>query len=353
MQLTAKCGPRTGSLSLHEASTIGDLHAAVRVAFELPADTQLRILGKGKALAADEHLSLQAAGLSTGVKLMVMQTRAAERAAVEEAQPERMRGFEDDDRRLRTGGVSTGVPSSAAHRSRTSSSSYRFGDISTLPVPPGAKPGREAAESLLHKLSTDPSILAIMASHRWSVGRLSEMPPEGQVGVSASCLMGLNKNAGQEILLRLRTDDWQGLRAYNSLIDVLLHELTHNVFGDHDNDFKELNSVLKREYREHAAASAGRALAGDAGAVARPRLEEPDHSASSEGHVLGGPTLTSDVMSADDRMSAREAAARAAAARARSSGDGPMPAMDPRCACGLCIATPCEECQAEECQTEA
>ena len=39
------------------------------------------------------------------------------------------------------------------------------------------------------------------------MGTLSEMPPEGKVGISPVCLLGVNINAGQEISLRLRTDD--------------------------------------------------------------------------------------------------------------------------------------------------
>ena len=66
-----------------------------------------------------------------------------------------------------------------------------------------------------------------MASHEFSVGLLAEMPPEGMVGVSQSCLMGFNRNRGMEIHLRLRTDDWAGLRPYASIVDVLCHELAH------------------------------------------------------------------------------------------------------------------------------
>jgi hypothetical protein len=38
----------------------------------------------------------------------------------------------------------------------------------------------------------------------------SEMPPEGRVGVSPVCVLGVNINAGQEVSLRLRTDDLRG-----------------------------------------------------------------------------------------------------------------------------------------------
>lgn len=43
---------------------------------------------------------------------------------------------------------------------------------------------------------------------------------QGYVGVSSSCLMGLNRNRGQSIHLRLRTDDWHGLRPYEAVVQV-------------------------------------------------------------------------------------------------------------------------------------
>lgn len=113
------------------------------------------------------------------------------------------------------------------------------------------------------------------------------MPPEGKVGISPVCLQGVNINAGHEISLRLRTDDlkvlpwdyqqtcpgcWscalrfvagrhcfrcaplqvfrmmlQGFRRYRKIREMLVHKLTHMVWGDHDNNFKELNSQLLRE----------------------------------------------------------------------------------------------------------
>lgn len=60
-----------------------------------------------------------------------------------------------------------------------------------------------------------------MTKHRWSVGLLSEMPPEGKVGVSPVCILGVNINVGQEISLRLRTDDLQGFRRHAPLLPLL------------------------------------------------------------------------------------------------------------------------------------
>ncbi len=46
------------------------------------------------------------------------------------------------------------------------------------------------------------------------------MPPEGKVGISPVCVLGVNINAGQEISLRLRTDDLKVLSAASRLLSV-------------------------------------------------------------------------------------------------------------------------------------
>eukprot|EP00955_Chlamydomonas_euryale_P009888 106152-Chlamydomonas_euryale.AAC.1 len=68
-----------------------------------------------------------------------------------------------------------------------------------------------------------------MAARRWRVTLLSEMPPAGLVGVSPVCVLGYNMNRGQEIALRLRTDDLRGFRKYEAVRDTLVHELAHMV----------------------------------------------------------------------------------------------------------------------------
>ena len=82
------------------------------------------------------------------------------------------------------------------------------------------------------------------------MGLLSEMPPEGKVGVSAMCILGYNVNAGQEISLRLRTDDLKGFRRYDRIRETLCHELAHMV---HRRTRRQLQGILPAEWR-----SAGR-----------------------------------------------------------------------------------------------
>ena len=139
------------------------------------------------------------------------------------------------------------------------------------------------AQDLLERLALDPGIVAIMKKHKWTVGCLKEMFPRGKVGVSESCLMGLNVNAGQEIHLRIRTDDLQGFRKYLSIREVLCHELTHMVWGDHDNNFKKLNSQLLKEVVElDWTKKGGRRLGG------RLQIAPPPPSSGRSGGRRGG-----------------------------------------------------------------
>ena len=120
---------------------------------------------------------------------------------------------------------------------------YGFNHIETLPM----LPDQEKAKQILHSLSTDPGILACMTKHKWNVGCLSELYPEGKVGESEVCVMGLNQNKGQKILLRLRTDDLKGFRKILSIRKVLFHELAHNIHSDHDNEFYKLMRQIESE----------------------------------------------------------------------------------------------------------
>ncbi|KAI2498712.1 WLM domain [Fragilaria crotonensis] len=123
---------------------------------------------------------------------------------------------------------------------------YGFGAIETLPNLPDASKARD----ILTTLANDPGVLAVMAKHQWNVGCLAELYPEGKVGQSAVCVMGLNQNKGQKILLRIRTDDLRGFRKILSIRKVLFHELAHNVHSDHNQEFFQLMRQVERECNE-------------------------------------------------------------------------------------------------------
>lgn len=132
------------------------------------------------------------------------------------------------------------------NKGRTTSPKYGFGRIETLPM----LPDQATAKHLLKTLANDPGVLACMAKHKWNVGCLAELYPEGKVGQSDVCVMGLNQNKGQKILLRIRTDDLKGFRKMLSIRKVLFHELAHNVHSEHDDDFFQLMRQIERECNE-------------------------------------------------------------------------------------------------------
>ena len=72
--------------------------------------------------------------------------------------------------------------------------------------------------------------------HKFSVGTLTELAPHEQPH-----LLGLNVNHGEAIKLRLRTDAYDGFRLYSDVRKVLCHELSHNVWGEHDNNVSSLS----------------------------------------------------------------------------------------------------------------
>jgi WLM domain len=125
-------------------------------------------------------------------------------------------------------------------------STHGFASIETLP----GLPSSDEARRILETLANDPGILACMANHKWHVGTLAELYPKGNVGESAVCVMGLNQNRGAKILLRLRTDDLAGFRKPLSIRKVLYHELAHNVYSDHDDNFFRLMRQIEHECHE-------------------------------------------------------------------------------------------------------
>ncbi|KAI7906382.1 WLM domain-containing protein [Cokeromyces recurvatus] len=102
-------------------------------------------------------------------------------------------------------------------------------------------PNPEKARKLLEKLRDDRGVKAIMVERKWSVGELIELTP------FETSILGYNRNKGQLIAIRLRTDDLSGFRHYDSIRKVLLHELTHNVWIEHDDNFHALNRQLNKD----------------------------------------------------------------------------------------------------------
>jgi len=144
-------------------------------------------------------------------------------------------------------------------------------------------PNQTKAQQLLERIATDHGITSVMEKHGWKVGLLREMSIEERPNH-----LGYNMNKGVEIALRLRFDD--GFRSYQSLIDVMLHELTHMEISPHDNTFY----ALYRQLHKEVALSSGKALGGHDINPNSPEEAEYEiddvmtETAKSSGQKLGG-----------------------------------------------------------------
>ncbi|PPQ64349.1 hypothetical protein CVT24_008418 [Panaeolus cyanescens] len=238
------------SFSLLPETTLHDLYAKLEELTEVPPSLQ-KLLYKGKRNGLDDNLSIAQAGLKSGMKIQLLGSTMKElngMKAVENEQQRRDKIMKERALKPQVKLRSTGTgPIASLNSSSSASLQYRFHDIRPLQHLP--KP--EEARDLLKKLSEDPAIQHVMQKHKFSVGLLTELAPHEHPE-----LLGLNENAGQAIKLRIRTDKYDGFRLYREIRRVLCHELTHNVWGDHDENFKELNSKLNREVAEFESSTA-------------------------------------------------------------------------------------------------
>ncbi|KAK4098252.1 WLM-domain-containing protein [Parathielavia hyrcaniae] len=197
---------------------------------------------------------------------------------------------------------------------------YTFHTLRPLPHLPN--PAHSLA--LLERLKSDPGIRVAMKRRRFSVGLLTEMDPAAHTSAThegVTRILGLNRNRGEVIELRLRTDAYDGWRDYRVVRKTLCHELAHNVHGDHDSKFWALCREIEKEVERADWKSGGQAVGAEEYAPGRGleggELEEGmvmDHGGWTGGtYVLGGGGGGGG--GDGEGLSAREIRARAAEAR--------------------------------------
>ncbi|KAK3897967.1 WLM domain-containing protein, partial [Staphylotrichum tortipilum] len=139
---------------------------------------------------------------------------------------------------------------------------YTFYTLRPLPH----LPNPSTALALLQRLKSDPGIRAAMQAHHFTVGLLTEMDPSQHTAAShtgVTRILGLNRNRGQVIELRLRTDAYDGWRDYRTIRKTLCHELAHNVHSEHDGKFWELCKRIEREVERADWTRGGRTVGGE------------------------------------------------------------------------------------------
>lgn len=104
------------------------------------------------------------------------------------------------------------------------------------------KVNKEDALNLLKDIAH--SVSYLMKEYQFKVGSLVEFYPRDKR------LLGMNVNKGVKIMLRLRSpeNEFQFLPR-ESIMGTMLHELTHNLFGAHDNKFySKLDELRGRQW---------------------------------------------------------------------------------------------------------
>lgn len=314
-------------ISLREKVTVQDVKQAVAESAEASVQLQaadIKLMFKGKVLLEDDaQLSplLQKQGLkkktyrlvATGVSLQEAADFNETFVQAKKHAPRVANDLTENGRTELKTRQRLSRQMMQKSKGNTDKSKYGFGRIETLP----GLPNEQQARAILTQLANDPGILACCIKREWSVGSLAELYPAGKVGESAVCVMGLNKNAGQQILLRIRTDDLLGFRKIASIRKVLYHELAHNVHSTHDTKFFQLNRQVEKECTELDWTN-GAGLS----SVAEAELVD-EHLYTAGTYRLGG-------TSAPAQESTRELAARAALLRLTAEEEE----MQANCGCG-------------------
>ncbi|KAF1917958.1 WLM domain-containing protein [Ampelomyces quisqualis] len=196
---------------------------------------------------------------------------------------------------------------------------YTFHTLRPLPY----LPNPDRSLRFLERLRDDAGIKAAMRTHKFSVPLLTEMDPAMHT-TQESRTLGLNRNQGEVIELRLRTDAYDGYRDYKTIRNTLCHELAHNVWGPHDRNFWNLCKQIEREVRRDDWKSGGTSV-GDQEFYEPGEEEVHDHGGWTGGDfVLGGSSSESVVGNASGKvpagsLSRREIIARAAEERMKKT----------------------------------
>ncbi|CAE7188346.1 wss2 [Symbiodinium necroappetens] len=288
----------------------------VQEALDFPREN-CKLIFRGKVLRPDnDSQTVAEAGLAAGCKVMLVASSAKDVSFVQSSRADPLvKGFAEEERDEQSRRKRARAALSAWGTKQDSE--FNFGSIKAEFK--YSEPPPYEAERLLQKLSTDPGIIEIMKTRKFKVGVLTEMSPvEAQDrmakrGTPNMDLLGYNQNYGGMIVLRLRTDTLKGFRPYHDLINTLIHELTHNVWGPHDNNFWKLFGELKAQYmRFHRFWSHG-GRAADSNAAGQFQGFEGDENAGKEGSF--GRVLGSSLEAAQTDSDRRSRALAAAEAR--------------------------------------
>lgn len=163
------------SLTLENLTNLIFQHAHIPPSFQ-------KIIFRGHNLLQNEmSKKLFELGINEGDKLLVLGTSSEEIEALQKSKEDPLLlSFEQEEAREKK---------RRKYQEKIEESPYisNYEVLEEFKYPPPSE-----ALKLLKKLGSDPGIIAIMKKHNWVIRTLKEMKPEGKVGISPVCVLGLN-----------------------------------------------------------------------------------------------------------------------------------------------------------------
>ncbi|KAG5929183.1 hypothetical protein E4U42_006911 [Claviceps africana] len=305
----------------HDAK-VPDLFDEIATSLGIPQLNQKILVSRGPLLKApfeepymplsalqDKTLTLLGSGVAELQAVQSMTDRIAQRNAARVAQKARVKG--------------TKKPTTGAH----ARAEYTFLQIRAL----DGLPRPENSRLLLMRLKDDPGIRAAMKKHKFTVSLLTEMEPLSHTQAThegTSRILGLNRNQGEVIELRLRTDAYDGYRDYKTIRRTLCHELAHNVHGPHDQHFWDLCHQIEREVDAADWKSGGHTIGDTSRYTVLGQTSAEDDIHEDEGGWIGGEFVLGGVGNEGPGMSRRDILAQAALERQRKQDGAEREACD-------------------------
>lgn len=321
----------TYQVPVQSEDTVACIFDFIQDALDFPREN-CKLIVRGKMIRPDhDSMSVGDARLSAGSKLMLVASSAHDVSFVQSSRPDPLvKGFAEEARDELSRQKRTQAAANQSAWGTKQDAEYRFGSIKAEFK--YSTPSPFDAEKLLQKLATDPGIIDIMKSRSFKVGVLTEMSPDeaqrrmANRGTPDMDLLGYNQNAGDMIVLKLRTDNKKGFRPYHDLVNTLIHEMTHNVWGPHDQKFWKLYGELKAQYmRFHRFWShGGKAANGNSSEHFEGFARAVDNNGESGGEGFGQVLGGGDDYDGTPRSRAVIAAEARAARAAMGSGPGDM-----------------------------
>jgi len=299
------------SMQLPATATLSDLSDAIATSLSIPTSNQKLMISKlGLFKPPFKDPSLPVITL-TDKKIALMGSTAAEVSSLAQT------AAQASQRSSRPSTPRNTVKAYKTHdwKKEQEESQYTFTTLRPLPYLPN--PARSL--QFLQRLKDDAGIKASMRKHKFTVPLLTEMNPAEHTQSNhegTSRTLGLNRNAGEVIELRLRTDAYDGYRDYKTIRKTLCHELAHNVHGPHDRNFWDLCHQIEKEVEGADWRSGGHSIGNEE--YYEGGEEVDDHGAWTGGEFVLGASSTGpaeSIGSSNQGMTRREVLAKAAEER--------------------------------------